>query len=147
MKYSFIHIRLRLERPPITDNCRDLTITKFSRAFTHLQCAFKRIVGTLRTMVITCVFILATEANHHDGRGQSSSVGLVIRGSLVRFLARALWSVLGQDSLFYIASVYPAAIWVPSMNKAVLRACAIYTASCSGIYPGGLKWFPCVHTC
>ena len=26
---------------------------------------------------------------------------------------RALWSVLGQDSLFHIASVYPAAKWVP----------------------------------
>ena len=59
-------------------------------------------------------------------------------------LGMALWSVLGQDSLFHIASVYPAAKWVPSINKAVLRACALYAASCSGISPGGLKWFPCV---
>ena len=44
--------------------------------------------------------------------------------SLVQFPAGALWSVLGQDSLFHIASVYPAAKWVPSINKAVLRACA-----------------------
>ena len=47
--------------------------------------------------------------------------------------------------LFHIASVYPAAKWVPSINKAVLRACALYAASCSGISPGGLKWFPCVQ--
>ena len=66
-------------------------------------------------------------------------VGLVIRGSLVQFLAGALWSVLGQDSLFHIASVYPAAKWVPSINNAVLRACALYAAICSGISPGGLK--------
>ena len=52
---------------------------------------------------------------------------------------------LGQDSLFNIASVYPAAKWVSSINKAVLRACALYAASCSGISPGGLKWFPCVQ--
>ena len=31
--------------------------------------------------------------------------------------------------------------WVPSINKAVLRVCALYAASCSGISPGGLKWF------
>ena len=55
-------------------------------------------------------------------------VGLVIRGSLVQFPAGALWSVLEQDSLFHIASVYPAAKWVPSINKAVLRACALYAA-------------------
>ena len=72
-------------------------------------------------------------------------VGLVIRGSLVQFPVGTLWSVLGQDSLFHIASVYPAAKWVPSINKAVLRACALYAASCSGISPGGLKWFPCVQ--
>ena len=70
--------------------------------------------------------------------GQSSSVhrlgvGLVISRSLVQLSAGALWSVLGQDSLFHIASVYPAAKWVPSINKAVLRACALYAASCSGI--------------
>ena len=29
--------------------------------------------------------------------------------SMVQFPARALWSALGQDSLFHIASVYPAA--------------------------------------
>ena len=38
-------------------------------------------------------------------------------------------------------SVYPAAKWVHSINKAVLRVCALYAASCSGISPGGLKWF------
>ena len=48
--------------------------------------------------------------------------------------------VLGQNSLFHIASVYPAAKWVPSINKAVLRVCVLYAASCSGISPGGLKW-------
>ena len=51
----------------------------------------------------------------------------------------------GQDSLFYIASVYPAAKWEPNINKAVLRACALYVAICSGISPGGFKWFPCVQ--
>ena len=29
--------------------------------------------------------------------------------------------------------------WVPSITKAVLRACALYAASCSGISLGGLK--------
>ena len=85
-------------------------------------------------------------------RGQSSSVGLigvglVIRGSLVQFPTGALWSVLGQDGLFLIASVYPAVKWVPTINEAVLRACALYAASCSGISPGGLKWCPCVQAC
>ena len=70
-------------------------------------------------------------------------VALVIRGSLVQFPAGALWSVLGQDSLFHIASVYSK--WVPSINKAVLRTCALYAASCSGISLGVLKWFPCVQ--
>ena len=56
-------------------------------------------------------------------------------------------SVLGQDSLFHIALVYQAAKWVPSNKKAVLRACALYAASCSGISLGGLKWFPCVQAC
>ena len=70
---------------------------------------------------------------------------IVISRLLVRFPAGALWSVLGQDSLFHIASVYTAAKWVPSINKALLRACALYAASCSGISLGGLKWFPCVH--
>ena len=60
-------------------------------------------------------------------------------------VAGALWSVLGQDSLFHIASVYPAVKWISSINKAVLRACALYAASCSGISPGGLKCFPCVQ--
>ena len=72
---------------------------------------------------------------------------LVIRGSLVQFPAGALWSVLGQDSLYHTVSVYPAVKWVPSINKAVLRACALYAASCSGISPGGLKWFPYVQSC
>ena len=49
-------------------------------------------------------------------------VGLVISRSLVQFPAGALWSVLGQDSLFHIASVHPAEKWVPSINRAVLRA-------------------------
>ena len=62
--------------------------------------------------------------------------------SLVRFPATpGTLVVLGQDSLFHIASVYPAVKWVPSINKAVLRVCALYAASCSGISPGGLKWF------
>ena len=65
--------------------------------------------------------------------------------ALVQFPAGALWSVLGQDSLFHTASVYPASKWVPSINKAVIRACALYAASCYGISPGGLKWFPCVQ--
>ena len=30
--------------------------------------------------------------------------------------------------------VYLAAKWVPSINKAVLRACALYATNCSGIY-------------
>ena len=58
---------------------------------------------------------------------------------------RALWSVLGHDSLFHIASVHPAEKWVPSITKAVLRDCVLYAASCSGIYLGGLKWFTCVQ--
>ena len=39
----------------------------------------------------------------------------------------------------------PSCKWEPSINKAVLRACALYAASCSGISPGRLKWFPCVQ--
>ena len=70
-------------------------------------------------------------------------VGLVISRSLVQFLAGALWSVLGQDSLFHIASDHPAEKWVPSINKAVLRACALYAASCSRISLRG--WFLCVQ--
>ena len=30
-------------------------------------------------------------------------------------------------------------------NTAVLRACALNAASCSGISLGGLKWSPCVQ--
>ena len=41
--------------------------------------------------------------------------------SLVQFPAEALLSVLGQDSLFHIASVYPTAKWVPSINKQCLE--------------------------
>ena len=56
---------------------------------------------------------------------------------------------LGNGPLFrtyvYIYIVYPAAKWVPSINKAVLRARALYAARCSGMSPGGLKWFPCVQ--
>ena len=70
---------------------------------------------------------------------------LVFSRSLVQFPAAALWSVLGQDSLFHIASVYPAAKWVPCINKAVLRACVLYAANCSGISLGVLKWCPCVQ--
>ena len=43
------------------------------------------------------------------------------------------------------SDISPAAKWVPSINKAVLRVCALYAASCFGISPGGLKWFPCVQ--
>ena len=63
-------------------------------------------------------------------------IALVISRSLVQFPAGALWSVLGQDSLFHIASVYQAAKWI---NEAVLRACALYAASCSGISPRGIE--------
>ena len=81
-----------------------------------------------------------------DSTVQSSSDGLNrCRTSYQRVAGsisgRALWSVPGQDSLFHIALVYPAAKWE------VLRACALYAASCSGISPGGLKWFPCVQAC
>ena len=33
----------------------------------------------------------------------------------------------------------PSRKWVPSINKAVLRTCALYAANCSGISHGGLK--------
>ena len=33
------------------------------------------------------------------------------------------------------------------LNKAVLRARALYSANCSGISLEGLKWFPCVQAC
>ena len=71
-------------------------------------------------------------------------VGLVISKSLVQFPAGALWSVLGQDRSFHIAPFYPAAKWVPSINKAVLRACALYAASCSE-YPPGDRNGLCVY--
>ena len=67
---------------------------------------------------------------------QFIGVGLVFSSSLVQFLAGALWSVLGQDSLFHIASVHPAEKWVPSINKAVLKVCALFAAKCSGISLG-----------
>ena len=84
---------------------------------------------------------------YHWGHSSWLGVGLVISRLLVLFPAGALWSVLGQDSLFHIASVYLAAKWVPSINKAVLRACALYAANCSGISLGRLKWFPFVQAC
>ena len=67
-------------------------------------------------------------------------VGLVISRSLVQFPAGALWSVLGQGSLFHIASVYPAAK-IPSIYKAVLRAFELYAANCSWISLGGMIGF------
>ena len=95
---------------------------------------------------VFCLFVW-----HHIGWDAMQlswlGVGLVISRSLVQFPAGALWSVLGQDSLFHIASVYPAAKWVPSINKAVLRACVLYAANCSGISLGRLKWCPCVQAC
>ena len=73
--------------------------------------------------------------------GQLSWLGvrLVISRSLVQFTARALWSVLGKDSLFHIASVYPAAKWVPSINKAVLRACALLCCQLLWNIPWGIE--------
>ena len=54
---------------------------------------------------------------------------------------RVAGSIPGQGTL-----VCPWAVsWVPSINKAVLRVCALYAASCSGLSPGVLKWFPCVQ--
>ena len=44
-------------------------------------------------------------------------VGPVISRSLVQFPAGALWSFLGHDSLFNIASVHPAEKWVPRIDK------------------------------
>ena len=52
-------------------------------------------------------------------------------------LGKAVYSILPQST--------QQQKWVPSINKAVLRACALYTANCSGISLGGLKWFPCVQ--
>ena len=63
---------------------------------------------------------------------------LVIRESLVQFPAGALWSVLGQNSLFHIASVYPAAKWVPSLNKAVLDSVP-YMLPVALEYPPGIE--------
>ena len=45
----------------------------------------------------------------------------------------------------FMATICLPYIVVPSIHSAVLRVCALYTASCSGISPGGLKWFPCVQ--
>ena len=58
---------------------------------------------------------------------------------MVQFPSGALWSVLGQDSLFHIASVYPAAKWVPSINKAVLRACAAICCQLLWNIPRGIE--------
>ena len=66
-------------------------------------------------------------------------VWLVTSRSLVQFPAGALWSVLGQDILFHIASVYPAAKWVPRINKAVPRACALYAARLLWNIPRGIE--------
>ena len=55
------------------------------------------------------------------------------------FLGKTVYSILPESN--------PAVQWVPSINKPVLRACALYGASFSGISPGGLKWLPCVHAC
>ena len=52
------------------------------------------------------------------------------------FPAGALWSVLGQDSLFHIAQSTQLQNGYLSINKAVLRACALYAANCSGISIG-----------
>ena len=70
---------------------------------------------------------------------------IVISISKLTLATGVLWSIFGQDSLFHIASVHPAEKWVPTINKAVLRACVLYAASCSGISLGGLKWFPRVQ--
>ena len=79
------------------------------------------------------------------GRSSWLGVGLIISRSLVQFPTWALWPVLGQDSLFYIASVYPAAKWVPSINKAVLRACMLNRLPAALEYPSGIEMF-CVCT-
>ena len=69
----------------------------------------------------------------------------MISRSLVQFPTWALWPVLGQDSLFYIASVYPAAKWVPTINKAVLRACVLYRLPAALEYPLGYRNGFCVY--
>ena len=106
---------------------------------------------SLHSGVLGIRYLLPTKAGNYchsstclEGRPRTVwlGVGLVISRSLVPFPAGALWSVLGQDSLFHIASVYPAAKWLPSINKAVLRACALYAANPYRISLGGLKWFP-----
>ena len=55
------------------------------------------------------------------------------------FSGKTVYSILPQSTQLQK--------WLPSINKAVLRACALYAASCSGISPGGLKWFLCVQAC
>ena len=74
----------------------------------------------------------------HETVVPGEGVGLVISRSLVQFPAGGLWSVLGQDSSSHTASVYPAVEWVPSMNKAVLRACALMLPAALE-YPRGIK--------
>ena len=64
-------------------------------------------------------------------------VGLIISMSMVQFAAGAIWSVLGQENVFHIASVNPAEKWVPSLNKAVPRACALYMLPAALEYPPG----------
>ena len=59
---------------------------------------------------------------------QCVGVGLVISRSLVQFLTGALWSILRQDSLIHVASVYPAVKLVPSINNAGVRACVLQAA-------------------
>ena len=88
----------------------------------------------IHSIVLYCTWI--TYQNNMPSTFVWDKVGLVTSRSLVQFPTGALSSVLGQDSLFHIASVHPAAKRVLSINKAVLRACAIYAASCSGISPG-----------
>ena len=66
-------------------------------------------------------------------------VGLVTNRSLVQLPVGALWSVLRQDNFSHIDSVYPAAQWVPSINNAVLRACALYACQLLWNIPRGIK--------
>ena len=78
-----------------------------------------------------------------EGKGEGDKVAQLVRcqtsNQRVAGLIPGHSGHFGQDSLFHIASVYPAAKWVPSINKAVLRVCALYAASCSGISPRGIE--------
>ena len=47
--------------------------------------------------------------------------------------------------LFYIASVYPASKWLPSINNAVLRACVLYRLPAALEYPSGYWNGFCVY--